>query len=653
MIGVAVGMGAAAFFNPALVASPLFDKIWASVVLAAAADFAGAIADSLTSNRGTNITSRQVAAYRQIVYGPQRIGGVIIYRSTTGSKHDQYNMIIVLATHTLHAITGLYLDGRRVYFDTSSNGSETRNGVTFGGHADGGDHIAPDGSTYNFGGLVFCRAYYGDQAEGTVCPDMTANDPKWTAGSDGRSPWVGGCAYLYVKLEDDQAMFPGEPEIRVDVLGKDDIYDPRTETRIYTNNWSLVQADIVAGTRFGLSAPVNKPQLIAAANLCEEQVTLAAGGTESRYLCGWKYDTGTAPGDVLQALMPVAAGRVTFIGGEWYIFPAAWTDTEFEWDESALTGPVKETPQLARRDLCNRMTGTFTAPNWPYNPDAGNLYDQNGWYNDTREDTFALQWQPTSIPAYSRDTRHGYSGDVDLDADGGKLLVKDVDLRGCLSLSQAQRVLKILYLRNRLGQFKATYPMVLAAYQMIPTTAFGFTFKRLGDARRVLEVSDTRFMVQPPQSGREDGKVPAFLVEHDVNSTSPDIYEWSPTEELTIYNSAATSQINSPYLVAAPTGLTLMTRTSTGTNPGVGGNSTNFAIAAGFLAPLDGRVVSIESQARSHGSVDWSDGGTGSVDSAVVLIYGVNQGGAYDVRIRGVRASGAVSAWVEQDNYTV
>src|ERR1035441_3024058 len=54
---------------------------------------AAAIAGALTSNRGMSITTRQVAAYRQIVYGQQRVGGVTIYESTTGSQHDQYNYI--------------------------------------------------------------------------------------------------------------------------------------------------------------------------------------------------------------------------------------------------------------------------------------------------------------------------------------------------------------------------------------------------------------------------------------------------------------------------------------------------------------------------------------------------------------------------------
>jgi hypothetical protein len=61
------------------------------------------------------------------------VGGSMIYCSTTGSHHDQYNMIIVLAGHECSAIENLYLDGRKVFWNTSSYDNTTRNGINFGG----------------------------------------------------------------------------------------------------------------------------------------------------------------------------------------------------------------------------------------------------------------------------------------------------------------------------------------------------------------------------------------------------------------------------------------------------------------------------------------------------------------------------------------
>ncbi len=646
-------MGAAAFFNPALVASPLFDKIWASLVIGGIGSEAAAVAGALTSNRGTNITSRQVAAYRQIIYGTQRVGGTVIYRSTTGSTHNQYNMVIALAGHQCHSIEALYLDGRLVHWDTSSHGNSTRNGVNFGGHAAGGNFIGPDGSQYGFGGLVYCEARFGDQVDGDVITAMTSNDPVWAATPDGRSPWVGGCTYVYLKIQYDATAFPGEPEIRFTINGKCDIYDPRTDSRVWTNNWALVMADILSNSRYGLSATygtdVNTAQMIAAANICEEPVPLASGLSEARYLVAYHYDTATSPGDAMQSLMASAAGRISFVGGEWFLYPAAWTGPSFNFTEQHLAGPITETPVIARRDLCNRVTGTYTAPNWPYNQ-AGNLYDQNGWYDGTRENTYALQFQATSFPAYSRDVRHGYGTDQDLIADGGRILVKDIDLRPCLSLAQAQRVAKIHYMRVRAHQYKATYPMSLATMEMQPNDTFNFNFNRLG-MTKTLEVLTTRFSIQPPPNSQDD-QVPVFWIEHEIAETGQDVYAWSPTEELTIYDNPAMSQINSPYLVAAPTNLTISTSTSTGNVKGVGGDATNYALAVIWTAPLDSFVTGIQVQAKLSSDVTWFDAGTASVASMLAYVYGIDHGSTYDIQIRSVSSNDGYSVWVQQLGFT-
>src|ERR1700728_2772412 len=111
-------------------------QILGSIAVAGVGMEAGAIASALTANRGMNITTRQTAANRQIIYGQQRVGGVIIYKSTTGSHKDQLNYVIVIAGHVVDSIVNLYLDGRQVFW-AGGVGNITRNGVNFGGNADG------------------------------------------------------------------------------------------------------------------------------------------------------------------------------------------------------------------------------------------------------------------------------------------------------------------------------------------------------------------------------------------------------------------------------------------------------------------------------------------------------------------------------------
>ncbi len=429
MLAGAVGMGIAAFVDPALVASPYYDKIMFSLAIGGLSMEAGAIANALSSNRGTGVTIRQPAAYRQVVRGVRRVGGVMVDVSTTGSQHDQYNVVIVLAGHEVDAIENMYIDGRQVYWQGSGPGWSVRNGTGFGGIADGNDHVGPGGQWYNFGGTghsgLYVEARYGDQLPGDVIGALTANDPNWAPDGNGNSPWGGGCCYVYVKLEYNTSLYPSGPssaELKFTVRGKNDIWDPRTGTRGYTANWALQIGDLLSDPTFGLGDTdgVDQAQLIAAANVCEELVPLANGTSELRYQVHWMYDTSTAPGDALANLMPAAAGRLSRIGGSWMIWPAYWTGPSFDFDASVLTGPVNWMPRRALRERVNRVNGTYIAANVPYN-DAGNLYDSNGWYNGTILNNWPFAFQPTNFPQYAADVLHGYAEDLYLEADSGVL----------------------------------------------------------------------------------------------------------------------------------------------------------------------------------------------------------------------------------------
>jgi hypothetical protein len=391
---------------------------------------------ALFSTQGSGYTVRQPAPFRQVIYGVQRVGGIFAYMSTTGSHVDQNNFIIVLAGHEVEAIENLYLDGRQVHWDAGSVGHTTRNGVSFGGSADGGTYTGPGGAQYNFGTLVYCEPRFGDQTDTSAGPDfpggtasviggMTANDPNWAA-SGGRAPTLRGCAYVYLKLEYDAAMFPNTPggvEIKFTVRGKRDIWDPRTNTKGYTSNAALICADVIRDTTYGIADvdsfkdAASVAQLVAAANICDESVFVeATQSNEARYACHYHYESSAAPGDALAAMLQSMGGRISMIGGEWYLFPAAWTGPSFTFDENVLAGPLEWSPVRSQKDLCNRVTGTYIAPTYPYNT-AGNLYDANGFYNGGIQNNFPFAFEPASIPMYAQDVQHGYTEDLNLEED--------------------------------------------------------------------------------------------------------------------------------------------------------------------------------------------------------------------------------------------
>ena len=133
MIAADLAIGATLALNPELLALlpagmagiNLLNGVIMGLFLGGVSMEAGALANALTSNRGENITVRMAAGLRQIIYGMQRVGGNVIYQSTTGaggaSGNYVYNYIITIASHEIDAFINIYLDGRQVFFRQDGN----------------------------------------------------------------------------------------------------------------------------------------------------------------------------------------------------------------------------------------------------------------------------------------------------------------------------------------------------------------------------------------------------------------------------------------------------------------------------------------------------------------------------------------------------
>jgi hypothetical protein len=641
---VIVAEVATAMFDPALTVNPLFQKAMFAIAMEGVSMEAGAIASALTSNRGQNVTTRQPASARQIIYGQQRIGGVIIYKSTTGGSHDQLNYVIVLAGHEVDSIVNLYLDGRQVHW-AGGVGNVTRNGVNFGGNADGNSHTGPNGVQYNFGGLVYCHAEFGDQTAGTVDQGLTANDPLWAPDGQGGSPWVGGCTYIYLKVENSSGTFPTEPEIRVTVNGKNNIWDPRSQSYKFTNNWALIAADIITDAQFGLGDnTVDQLQLIAAANVCDEQVTLASGQTEARYTCNFHYDTSTTPGDALSNIMSGAAGMYSQIGGQHYLWPAYWSGPSFTFGLPQVTDTIQWKPVHSVPYLVNVVTGTFVAPTFPYNI-TGNLYDSNGFYNGQAQNNFSFAFQATNFPGYAQDTLHGYPSNQWLTADGGHQHPLEISLLSVLSMGQAQRIAKIMLMRNRF-QGSGSIELNMSGYVMQEKDVFSMNISEMGWSGKTLEVLGSSLsVVEDEPSG-----APLIKYSLNVNETDASIYTWSTIEELTIYDVPALPS-QTPLVPAPPTNMQLFSGPNvTEINPD---QTVNNLIVVEWDTPLDNKAIGININYRRSGTTNWIAAPAGFITMNTQWISNVVPGATYDVQISSYRANGTISTWVQQLGYTV
>jgi hypothetical protein len=386
--------------------------------------------------------------------------------------------------------------------------------------------IGPGGAHYDFSGLGYCEVRFGDQPPGDYMASLTYNDHVWPT-----TARVAGCAYIYLQIGYNVVQFPSAPEIRLTINGKNNIYDPRTSTYGFSTNWALQVADVISDPVFGLNdSTVNQAQLIAAANVCDEMI-LTSQGNEYQYSQHIHYDTSTAPGDALNMMMPAAKGRLSRVGGEWYIYPRYWQGPSFSFDSSTLTDTISWTPYRKYSELINCVNGTYIAPNYPYAL-VGNLYDTNGWYYGTINNLWPFAWQPTNFPQFACDVLHGFSSNQFLEEDGGTMLPKELTLRGVISVTQAQRLASLELLINR-AQGSGAFPMSLTAWQMQPLDVMEFTFPQMGWSAQYLEVEKIQLVCEPSKgaNGEDDALALSCLV--SVVETAASEYEWSITEELT------------------------------------------------------------------------------------------------------------------------
>ncbi len=178
-------------------------------------------------------------------------------------------------------------------------------------------------STYpDYGTSVTVGYYLGNQTQASGIIFGNSNG-FWTP-----AHVLQGRTYVAMKLIYDANHYTGLPEISFVVRGKNDIYDPRTGTNGYTNNAALCIADYLAHPIWGFNqaygTQIPNAQLISAANTCDQLVPLANGGSEPRYQCDGAFDVSVKRGEVLQNLLTSCGGRLVFIGGQYFIYPAAW-----------------------------------------------------------------------------------------------------------------------------------------------------------------------------------------------------------------------------------------------------------------------------------------------------------------------------------------
>ena len=530
---------------------------------------------ALQRNQDRTISVRQPIAAHRVIYGQVRVGGVISFLHTTDD--NQYlHQLVTIAGHEVNSIGQLYLD------DLSATvSSNTVNDTKFATFVD----------VYTGVGTTA-----GDSALHTA---LIANSgSKWTSAHKQSDR-----AKIYTRFKFDQDTFSGSlPNVTALVQGRK-VYDPRDASTAYSNNAALCIRDYLTNTSFGLGEPtarINDTSFTTAANVCDENVDLAGGGTEDRYTCNGAFETTEAPKDVLAQLLSSCAGRLVYQGGQWTLYAGAYVAPTITLDEDDLDGSLQVTTQVGRRNIFNTVRSVYVEPS--------NLY------------------QPTDAPVIKNSTY--------LTEDQSEVIARDFDWSFTTSSATAQRLSKIELEKVR-QQITVLMPVSLKnGMRLQAGDTVSVTNTRMGWSSKVFLIEEWGF------AKRGEADAPTLGVDLVLRETASTVYTWS-TDDETETDAAPDTDLPDPFTVAAPTSLTMAEALYVTTN----GSGVKVRATLTWVASADEFVREYETEYKLTSASTWIQGNKAFGGAVTAPINDIATG-TYDFRVKAKNTLGISSAYL-------
>lgn len=598
------------------------------------------------SLKDRNVTVRNTTQARDLVMGKVRKGGTLAYIGSTGASNEKLTLVVVMASHEIQAFDTIYFDENPLTLDgdgyvqtdpyrTIRKVSASASIILGGGSGSvvlpytplagsavvvvqpTGDNASIDftgtisGNTVSVTGVdvsdgvglvqyqhsvttprARVRGMLGSPTQSAFGDLITQFPGEWT--SDHR---LRGCAYLVVELDYDPDAFPsGIPNISAVMRGTNQVYDPRTLTTGYSENpallmrWFLLQA--LGGRR--VSAQLDEPSLIAAANTCDTLVDYG-GGNVAMYTAGLVASTEQLPRDVLDELAEAMAGRWGYSNGLIRVRAGALASTgptiTADW---IAPGPVSIAPTRARAELRNIIQGTFIDPE--------------------------ANWQQVQ-----------FSRVVDaaaVTADGAEL-AGEVEFGAINRSGQAQQVAAVM-LREDRQALVVTLTCNLRAYTLQLFDVVAVTLDRFGWSSKLFEVVG--------RSYSHGGGITLTLKE-----TSSSIYAFGSS--FPVIDPAPNTNLPSPWTVQTPGALTV----TSGSGALLDGTTTSRTVVS-WPALTDAGVTQ-----GGYLEVAFLDA-TQTTDFQIVradtvtshTLFGLRVGFSYVIKARAVNGSGVRSDWSAQ-----
>lgn len=573
--GVGTALGFAAGSLGATISSTLFSFAGNALL----GGLAGKPKQQNIPDPGTIVNSRSATESHKIVYGRARVGGNVSYDVLTseGASNNRFlHRVIVIAAHEIDAIEQIYFND--IPIELNAQGFVTT--APYGG----GD-----------GSPKYARVLYRLGAPNQeAIPEMVQEVPEWTNDHTGQE-----MAYIYVRFEYNRdAYASGLPNVTALVRGKK-VYDPRSTTTAWSANAALCVRDYVTNEYYGYSADtgeINEASFIAAANVCDESVTLKAGGTQARYECHGFVDTQVDKAENLEALLSSMNGVVTYVQGEWQLYAAAYNTPSLYVNDSWLAGGIQFDKGNAR-DLFNQVRGVFV--------DAAKGY-------------VATDFTPVTNATY-------------LAEDGGYEIARDIQLPFTTNQEAAQRLAKITLERVR-QSITLKMLMNFKALQLQPMDSVYLTLDEFG-------FSDKVFRVVEMQINWPDG------ISVTLKEETSAIYDWN-NGEATLIDPAPDTSLQSA-LTVQPAGTPVPVETLFSSRSGAG---VRVRVTITWPESPDTFLRDYVFEYKKSSDSTWINYGT--FDASPVVIDDLETG-FYDFRVKAINVLGVSSAYATRSNFEV
>lgn len=407
--------------------SILFRAGWA-LVLATAAEALAPNPGRLPGSSGTQIEYQGQVESRRMIYGLLRVSGLnVIPAWSNGTDNKYLHQVLAIAGHEVHSITDVYAD--QTLISSANIGSVT------GSDSDG---LVSTGTYLN---VLWIRRYTGTSTQNVDFILNQAFSTGWNSNHRGR-----GIAYLALRYAWDTEVYKqAKPEISCIVKGKK-CYDPRLDPSpgtnttnasyiAWTQNPALCIADYLLDNSLGLGEDATRIDwslVAAAANICEESVSIPGPSTQARYTCNVIFEVTDRYEDILSLLASSMMGHVIYSGGKWRMYAGAWSSSAYSLTQDDLTGQLEIVSEITRKEKFNFV---------------------RGWYVDPQRSYQTGEFQPQSDASY--------------EAEDGERIPKEVQFAACTNEYEAQRNALILLRRSRNREI-ATMACGMSAYKIRP-----------------------------------------------------------------------------------------------------------------------------------------------------------------------------------------